>query len=45
VRHDAPRTLTLYQWLDQIRTGDATALRTDVAIEELTLACERLEIE
>ncbi len=75
-------SLSLYQWLDQIRNGDAAALRTvviqlqnedhtatvmtwkllrarivkhtsgplnakgtDVAMEELTLAYERLEIE
>jgi phage tail-like protein len=75
-------SLTLYQWMDQVRNGDANALRnvtislqnedhtavvmtwkllrarpvkyssgplngkgTDVAMEELTLAYERLEIE
>lgn len=75
-------SLTLYQWLDQVRNGDAAAFRTvlihlqnedhtatvmtwkllrarivkhtsgplnakgtDVAMEELTLAYERLEIE
>lgn len=74
--------LNLYQWLDQIRNGDANALRTvtiqlrnedhsavvqtwkllrarivkhtsgplnakgkDVAMEEMVIACERLEIE
>lgn len=75
-------SLTLYQWMDQVRNGDANAIRnvtislqnedhtavvmtwkllrarpvkhssgplngkgTDVAMEELTLAYERLEIE
>jgi phage tail-like protein len=75
-------SLALYQWLNQIRNGDAASLRnvviqlqnedrtqvvmtwkllrarivkhttgplngkgTDVAMEEMTLACERLEIE
>lgn len=75
-------SLNLYQWLDQIRNGDANAMRTvtiqlrsedhsavvqtwkllrarivkytcgplnakgkDVAIEEMVLACERLEVE
>jgi len=53
-------SLNLYQWLDQIRNGDAAGYRTvvihlvsgplnakgtDVAMEELTLAYERLEME